>query len=226
MGIYIYIIQKMSSYLSVDEIYEENKVLKDKIIELENQIKKLKTINKNLTQVIDMRNQENAVEILECFHDCSSIRKTAWKFGIDMEELFELIPEWDGCRDGLQSADDYNECRLEVVGRNQCDEEQEDDMEPEELENRMRTPETDEMTKIIADYKDSNLGMYDLADRYDLKINNLFRLLKENGVIEKETDVKSYESFYVEYLGAGSEWDGKSEFGLIAAFYEETESKQ
>ena len=34
----------MSSYLSVDEIYEENKVLKEKIIELENQIKKLKTI--------------------------------------------------------------------------------------------------------------------------------------------------------------------------------------
>ena len=107
----------MSSYLSVDEIYEENKVLKEKIIELENQIKKLKTINKNLTQVIDMRNQENAVEILECFHDCSSIRRTAWKFGIDMEELFELIPEWDGCRDGLQSADDYHDCRLEVVGR-------------------------------------------------------------------------------------------------------------
>ena len=29
----------MSSYLSVDEIYEENKVLKEKIIELENQIR-------------------------------------------------------------------------------------------------------------------------------------------------------------------------------------------
>jgi cell division septum initiation protein DivIVA len=215
----------MSSYLSVDEIYEENKVLKEKIIELENQIKKLKTINKNLTQVIDMRNQENAVEILECFHDCSSIRNTAWKFGIDMEELFELIPEWDGCRDGLQSADDYNECRLEVVGRKECDEEEEDDMEPEELKKRMRTPESDEITKIIADYKESNLGMYELADRYDLKINNLFRLLKENGVIEKETDAKCYESFYIDHLGAGSEWDGKSEFGLIATFYEETESK-
>ena len=221
----IYIIQQMSSYLSVDEIYEENKVLKEKIIELENQIKKLKTINKNLTQVIDMRNQENALEILECFHDCSSIRNTAWKFGIDMEELFELIPEWDGCRDGLQSADDYNECRLEVVGRKECDEEQEDDMEPEELKKRMRTPESDEITKIIADYKESNLGMYELADRYDLKINNLFRLLKENDVIEKENDAKCYESFYVDHLGAGSEWDGKSELGLIAEFYEETESK-
>jgi cell division septum initiation protein DivIVA len=215
----------MSSYLSVDEIYEENTVLKEKIIELENQIKKLKTINKNLTQVIDMRNQENAVEILECFHDCSSIRRTAWKFGIDMEELFELIPEWDGCRDGLQSADDYHECRLEVVGRKECDEEEEDDMEPEELALRNRTPESDEITKIIADYKESNLGMYELADRYDLKINNLFRILKENGIIEKETDAKYYESFYIDHLGAGSEWDGKSEFGLIAAFYEETESK-
>ena len=226
MGIYIYIIQQMSSYLSVDEIYEENNILKEKIIELENQIKKLKTINKNLTQVIDMRNQENALEILECFHDCSSIRNTAWKFGINMEELFELIPEWDGCRDGLQSADDYHECRLDVLGRKQCDEEQEDDMEPEELALRNRTPESDEITKIIVDYKESNhISLYELADRYDLKINNLFRLLKENGIIEKETDAKCYESFYVDHLGAGSEWDGKSEFGLIAAFYEETESK-
>jgi ribosomal protein S25 len=226
MGIYIYIIQQMSSYLSVDEIYEENNILKEKIIELENQIKKLKTINKNLTQVIDMRNQENALEILECFHDCSSIRNTAWKFGINMEELFELIPEWDGCRDGLQSADDYHECRLDVLGRKQCDEEQEDDMEPEELALRNRTPESDEITKIIVDYKESNhISLYELADRYDLKINNLFRLLKENGIIEKETDAKCYESFYVDHLGAGSEWDGKSELGLIAAFYEETESK-
>ena len=189
-------------------------------IELENQIKKLKTINKNLTQVIDMRNQENAVEILECFHDWSSIRNTAWKFGIDMEELFELIPEWDGCRDGLQSADDYHECRIEVIGRQEYDAEQECDLEEEELEYLMRTPEHYTIAKIISDYNDSNLSLYDLADKYDLKINNLFRLLKENKVIDNETDAKNYQSFYVEHNGAGTEWDHNSEFGLIESFYE------
>ena len=212
----------MSSYLSVDEVYEENMKLKVTIVRLEAEIQKLNAKNKHLTQVIDMRNEENAVEILECFHDCSSIRKTAWKFGIDMEELYELIPEWDGCRDGLQSADDYNECRLEVVGRQQCDEEQEDDMEPEELALRNRTPESDEITKIIADYKDSDLSLYELADRYDLWINNLFRLLKENSIIEKETDARGYSNFYTDHGGASSEWDGKSNLGLIEAFYEAT----
>ena len=221
----IYIIQQMSSYLSVDEIYEENKVLKEKITELKNTIQKLKIKNRQLNEKIDAQNEEDSHKILEYFHSIHSIRRTAWKYDMELQDLFVMLPQWDGCRDGLQSADDYHECRLEVVGRKECDEEEEDDMEPEELKKRMRTPESDEITKIIADYKESNLGMYELADRYDLKINNLFRLLKENGVIEKETDAKYYESFYIDHLGAGSEWDGKSEFGLIAAFYEETESK-
>jgi chaperonin GroEL (HSP60 family) len=57
------------------------------------------------------------------------------------------------------------------------------------------------------------------------KIAEAIGIVGENGVIEMETDAKYYESFYVDHLGAGSEWDGKSEFGLIAAFYEENESK-
>ena len=210
----------MSSYLSVDEVYEDNMILKATIVRLEAEINVLNAKNKHLTQVIDMRNEENAVEILEYFHDCSSIRKTAWKYNMEMEELYESIPEWDGCRDGLQSADDYHECRIEVIGRQEYDDELEDDMEQEELVHLMRTPEPNEITKIITDYKDSNLSLYELADRYELKINNLFRLLKENNVIEKETDAKGYASFYEEHNGAGTEWDGKSEFGLIDMFYE------
>ena len=216
----------MSSYLSVDEIYEENKVLKEKIIVLENQIKKLKTMNRQLNEKIDAQNEEDSHEILEYFHSIHSIRRTAWKYDMELQDLFVMLPQWDDCQSGLKSASDYEECLIEVMGRYEYDDEQEYDMEPEELEKRMRTPEPDEITKIIADYKESNLGMYELADRYDLKINNLFRLLKENGVIEKEIDAKCYESFYVDHLGAGSEWDGKSEFGLIAAFYEETKSNQ
>ena len=212
----------MSSYLSVDEVYEENKVLQEKIARLESENRRLREKNRQLNQVIDARNEQDAVEILDYFHSCSSIRKTAWNYGMEMEELYESIPEWDGCRDGLQSADDYEECRIEVIGRQEYDDEQEYDMEPEEIANLMRTPEPEEITKIIADYNNGILSLYDLADRYNLKINNLFRLLKENNLIEKETDVKSYASFYIDHNGAGTEWDQQSELGLIEAFYEAT----
>lgn len=171
---------------------------------------------------IDEDYEEDACQILQYFHSCSSIRQTAWNYDMEMEELYELIPQWDGCREGLRSADDYNECRMEVIGRYEYDEERECEMEPEELQHRLRTPEPDEIRKIIADYNNSVLSLYEVADRYDLKITNLFRLLKENKVIDKETDAKNYSSFYVEHNGAGTEWDGNSEFGLIDAFYSET----
>ena len=54
--------------------------------------------------------------ILEYFNSCCSIIKTACRFGIEMEELYELIPQWDGCRDGLQNADDYKECYKQIFG--------------------------------------------------------------------------------------------------------------
>jgi predicted nucleic acid-binding Zn-ribbon protein len=58
----------MTSYLSISEIYEENKVLKEKIIELEKKIQKLKTKNRQLNEKIDAQNEEISNEILEYFH--------------------------------------------------------------------------------------------------------------------------------------------------------------
>jgi hypothetical protein len=205
----------MASYWTIDEILSENKVLKEKIIQLENELADVKKNNVILKETLSDRNNEDAVEILEFFHSCSSIRRTAWKYGMDMEEMYELIPQWDGCRDGLQSADDYDECRIEVVGRQEWDEEKEDSMTEEEKAIRDRMPDAAEMSKIIADYKDSSLSMYEIADRYNLNIYNLFRLLKENKLIEKETDAKQYAGFYVDFNGVGSEWDGNSEMGLL-----------
>jgi hypothetical protein len=205
----------MASYWTIDEILKENKVLKEKIIQLENELTNVKKNNVILKETLSDRNNEDAVEILEFFHSCSSIRRTAWKFGMDMEEMYELIPQWDGCRDGLQSADDYEECRIEVVGRQEWDSEQEAEMTADEKAIRDRTPDAEEMSKITADYTDSSLSMYELADKYNLTIYNLFRLLKENNLIEKETDAKQYAGFYVDFNGAGSEWDGKSEIGLL-----------
>jgi hypothetical protein len=214
----------MAAYLTIDEICSENKVLKDKITQLEDKMKILekeivtvKNYNKELKNRMDGLVDENAVKILEYFHSCSSIRKTAWKFGMEMSDLYELIPEWDGCRDGLQSADDYVECRIEVIGRREYDEEEEEeeDMTKEQIEFKQRPLNSDEINQIITDYKENTSSMYEIADRYELQINYLFRILKENKIIEKETDVKGYADFYEEHMGSGCEWDGKSELGML-----------
>jgi ribosomal protein S25 len=220
----------MNTYTSVFDICANNKVLKQQIKQLENEIVKLTETNARqafeitklqeqneiLKEVVDARNEENAPEILEYFHSIHSIRRTAWAYGMEMEELYELIPQWEDCRDGLKSADDYEECRIEIIGRREYDEEQEDDMTKEYLEFRQRELDADEVKQIIDDYKESsNLTLYELADRYELQINYLFRLLKENKVIDKETDAKGYSGFYEEHMGSGCEWDGKSELGLL-----------
>ena len=134
---------------------------------------------------------------------------------MDLEEMYNLIPQLEDTWKGLESASDYDECRMEVVGRQECDAEQEESMTAEEIAIRDRTPIKEEMDCLILDYKDSTLSLYEIADRYNLCIYNLFRLLKENNIIEKETDAKEYASFYVDFKGAGSEWDGKSEIGLL-----------
>ena len=219
----------MNSYSSVFDICANNKVLKQQIKQLENEIVNLKELNarqaceitklqeqnENLKEVVDARNEENAPEILEYFHSIHSIRRTAWAYGMEMDELYELIPQWEDCRDGLKSADDYKECRIEVIGRREYDEEQEDDMTKDYLEFRQRELDADEVKQIIDDYKESNFTLYELADRYELQINYLFRLLKENKMIDKETDAKGYGRFYEEYYGAAYKWDGKSELGLL-----------
>ena len=220
----------MIPYISVFEIYEDNKRLKERMIHLENEITSLqetntkhlkeirilKASNLALKETIDARNEDNAPEILEYFHSCSSIRRTACAYGMEMAELYELIPQWEDSREGLKAADDYKECRIEIIGRREYDEEEEEDMTKEYIEFRERPLDEEDINAIIADYKEStDLTLYELADRYELKINYLFKLLKENKLIDKETDAKGYASFYEEHMGSSCEWDGKSELGLI-----------
>jgi hypothetical protein len=220
----------MNPYISVFEIFEDNKVLKERNIHLENEITKLqetnakqlkeirilKASNLALKETIDARNEDNAPEILDYFHSCSSIRRTAWAYGMEMAELYELIPQWEDSREGLRSADDYKECRIEIIGRREYDEELEEDMTKEEYDFRERALDEEDINAIISDYKEStDLTLYELADRYELKINYLFKLLKENKVIDKETDAKGYAGFYEEHMGSSCGWDGKSDLGLI-----------
>ncbi len=221
----------MNPYISVFEIFEDNKVLKERMIHLENEIvklqetnakqlkeiTKLQAVNSALKETINARNEENVSEIIDYFNSCSSIRKTALAYGMEMAELYESIIRWScDCDCVIKEADDYKECRIEIIGRREYDEELEEDMTWEEREFRERALDTDDVYKIIADYiENTNLSLYEIADRYKLRINYLFRLLKENKVIDKETDANGYESFYEEHMGSGCEWDGETELGLI-----------
>ena len=212
----------MAAYLTIDEILLENKMLKEKIVSLErqlvnsqNQSAELKDKLDEIKESINDRNNEDACEILDFFHSCSSIRRTAWKYGMDLEELYEQIPQWEDTWRGLEAASDYDECRKEVIGRQEYDADEERSMTAEEIKIRDRTPIKAELECLIADYKDSSLSLYEVADRYNLCIYNLFRLLKENNLIEKEIDAKGYAGFYTEFNGAGAVWDGKSEIGLL-----------
>ena len=212
----------MAAYLTIDDLLIENKELKVRIASLEKELRtshqqnvELKEKVTDLKEILSDRNDEEGCEIMEFFHSCSSIRRTAWKYGMDLEEMYNLIPQLEDTWRGLEAASDYDECRMEVVGRQEWDAEQEESMTTEEFAIRDRTPIKEELDCLILDYKDSTLSLYEIADRYNLCIYNLFRLLKENQIIEKETDAKGYSSFYVDFKGAGSEWDGKSEIGLL-----------
>jgi hypothetical protein len=211
-----------ANFITIDELCNENTSLKNKVIQLEDKMKILekeiimvKEYNKELKNRLDDLIDDSSEQILDYFHSVYSIRRTAWKYGMEMSDLYELIPQWEDSREGLRSAQDYKECRIEVIGRREYDEEEEERMTKEQLEFRLRPLDEEDITNIIADYKGSTLSIYELADRYELQINYLFRILKENKIIEKETDVKGYAGFYEEHMGSGCEWDGKSDLGLF-----------
>jgi septal ring factor EnvC (AmiA/AmiB activator) len=212
----------MAAYITIDDLLIEHKELKAKVASLERELQEsnrreveLKEKVSALKEILGEQNEEDAVEILEFFHSCSSIRRTAWKYGMDLEEMYELIPQLEDTWAGIKTASDYDECRMEVIGRQEWDADQEQTMMADEIEIRDRTPIKEELNCLISDYKDSSLSMYEITDRYNLCIYNLFRLLKENNIIEQEIDAKGYSSFYMEFKGAGSEWDGKSAIGLL-----------
>ena len=191
--------------------YIVNIMEEDKILALETENENLKAKIKQLKQVIGDMIENDAEQILDYFNSCGSIHKTASKYGMEMEELYERISVWDSSYDSLFKADDFEECRIEVVGRQECDKE----LDPDEMISKTRELDADEIYKIIRDYKDSIFTLYQVADRHNLKIDHLFQTLKNNGIIEKETDAKDYANFYKEHLGAREEWDGKSEIGLL-----------
>ena len=64
----------------------------------------------------------------------------------------------------------------------------------------MRTPEKEELDLILSEYS-GKMPLHELADKYNLSIINLFRLLKEQKLIENESDATGYNEFLKEYIG-------------------------
>ena len=85
----------------------------------------------------------------------------------------------------------------------------------------MRTPGQEELDGIFTEYKSGKITLYQLADKYNLVIINLFRLLCEHKLIESESDAIGYDEFYKEYIGEYeyNKYVIKTNLGLIDMFY-------
>ena len=215
----------MAEFTSNEELLIENKELKAKMNKLEKQLKasdnrtsfyefQCYIYKKRMINYIEENTQES---VMDEFEWDKNIKVTAKNNKLDMDVLYHLIPIWfdrrEGSNDERFQADDYEECMIEIMGRQKYDAEIE--FTSEEMNIMNRTPDLEEMNKIIYDYINTNMSLYELADKYNLKINNLFRLLKINNLIVNETDAKGYDTFYTDYFGADFYWDYETEVGMI-----------
>ena len=158
-----------------------------------------------------------AIEILDHINESNSLTETAKKFDYAPEELFYSIPEWDDCNERLYGLSDYLVYSNRLEGR--CNEI--DIIDNLKDNKKMRTPDSDELEFIFSDYKKRTHSLYELADKYDLLIHNLFRLLKEGGLIKSESDAFGYNEFYKEYVSEKiyNSYNIDTDLKLIDMFY-------
>jgi hypothetical protein len=212
----------MAEFALNEELLIENTELKLKVNKLEKQLnasnkrtsfyeRQSNIFKERMINCIEERIQE---QVMEHFNWCKSIKDTADEYKLDMEVLYDLIPIWSGDGNKIMEAKDYEECMIKVMGRKKYDAEME--FTSEEMNIINRTPDLEEMNKIIWDYINTNMSLYELADKYNLKINNLLRLLKINNLFVNETDAKGYHTFYTDYFGTGFFWDFETEVGMIS----------
>ena len=175
---------------------------------------KLRTRCDRKQRIID---RNLAIDIIEYLSEYNSLTETAIKFDCSPDELFYSIPFWDDCNERLYGLSDYLIYSNRLEGR--CNE---IDLKDNKKDNKkMRTPDSDELEVIFTDYKKRTHSLYELADKYDLIIQNLFRLLKEGGLIKTESDAFGYNEFYKEYIGEQiyNSYNIDTELKLIDMFY-------
>ena len=182
-------------------LLEELEATKKELNILKEEYNKLKERSINKQEIID---NNLADDIKSYLSKTNNLTKTAKKFQCDPSEIFYSVPCWDDCNDRLYRLDDYEYHNYKIYGR---ENELYDSLETfkyndlEEYNIKMRTPEKEELDMLISEYTANKYGLYELADKYNLIIINLFRLLKEHKLIEKESDSVGYDEFYKEYIG-------------------------
>jgi hypothetical protein len=180
----------------------------------------VKSLQKELDRLYTAIDEHLAVEILDHINRTDSLTQTANYYGLEPEWLYSKIPEWDDCNDRLYGLSDYKEYEYKIEGR-QCEEYYYDNLENKTMQHKMRTPEPEEMELISYDYLCTGMSLYEIADKYDIIILNLFRLLKDNRHIENELDIRGYEQFLKNYYGNYYN-SGDKDLKLIEEFYKLT----
>jgi hypothetical protein len=107
----------MKPYISVFDIYEDNKILKERITQLENElaalketnsmqgceITELKDANMGLKKIIEKQINEDEEFTLKYYDACKSAGNA---------KLLKFMPELDG----IQVVNESDKCRVEVLG--------------------------------------------------------------------------------------------------------------
>ena len=184
----------------IAKLEEELESVKKELNISQEEYQKLKNRSNNKQEIID---NNLAHDILADISRTYSLTKTAKNFECDPTEIFYSIPCWDDCNDRLYKLEDYEFYNYKIYGRENelYDLENLKYNDIEEYNMKMRTPEKEELDKIFTEYKSGEIKLYDLADKYNLLIINLFRLLQEHKLIEKEGHAIGYNEFYETYVG-------------------------
>jgi len=179
----------MNSFQELEATKKELNILKEEYNKL-----KERAINKQ--EIIDNNLKDDIISHLS---ETNNLTETAKKFDCEPSEIFFAVPCWDDCNDRLYKLEDYEYHNYKIYGR---ENELYDNLETfkyndlKEYNKKMRTPDKEELDMIISEYRNNKHSLYELADKYNLIIINLFRLLKERKLIEKESDAIGYEKFY------------------------------
>ena len=182
-------------------LLQELEAVKKELNILKEQYNKLKKRSSAKQELID---NNLADDIKSYLSETKNLTETAKEFQCDPSEIFYSVPCWDDCNDRLYALDDYVYHNYKIYGR---ENELYDSLEKllyndkDEYNIKMRTPEKEELDKLFEEYLSSKYSLYELADKYNLIIINLFRLLKEHKLIEKESYAIGYDKFYKEYIG-------------------------
>lgn len=210
-----------SSNEQMKKIQDELESVKKELNILKEEYNKLKKSSNNKQEIID---NNLAHDILASISKTNNLTKTAKEFNCDPAEIFYSIPCWDDCNDRLYRLEDYEFHNYKIYGRENFLGDHIQTIQYNDLEQYnqlMRTPGQTELDKIFVEYQSGEITLYGLADKYNLLIINLFRLLKKHKLIEKESDAIGYNEFYKEYIGEFeyNKYVIKTDLGLIDMFY-------